>query len=150
MSDEPIRPPEKLRSLAQWQLSKASTLGARLTASLMPAGGRSDFAVLAALEEHHKLSQAQLGRLLGLDRNDVNAIINRLEGEGHVERKTDPADRRRNVITSTAAGERLFVELQERAEQVSADLLHALTATERTHLRELLGRVLDSHREEPA
>jgi MarR family transcriptional regulator, lower aerobic nicotinate degradation pathway regulator len=145
MTDQPTVPPERLRALVQWQLSKASNLGARLTAEHMPAGGRSDFAMLAALREYGPLSQAELGRRLGLDRNDVNGIINRLEGATRVERGPDPIDKRRNVITITSAGARHFDELTAKADAVQDALLKALDAADRAHLRDLLARVLDSH-----
>src|ERR1700733_11003010 len=103
-TDSPLQPPARLRGLASWQASKVSTLGARLTARRMPLGARADFAVLAALEEYGPLSQAEIGRRLGLDRNDVNGILNRLQTGHLVDRQPDPADRRRNVVTLTDAG----------------------------------------------
>src|SRR5262249_15970484 len=62
----------------------ASILGARMTARHMPLTARSDFAVLAALEEYGALSQADLGRRLGLDRNEVSGIVTRLASGRHV------------------------------------------------------------------
>src|ERR1700727_2538904 len=110
--------PARLRGLASWQANKVSTLGARLTARRMPLGARGDFAVLAALEEYGALSQAEIGRRLGLDRNDVNGILNRLESGRQVDRQADPADRRRNVVTLTAAGRDRLEELQRHAAAV--------------------------------
>src|SRR3954469_15017583 len=96
--------PALLRNLASWQAGRVSILGARFTAARMPLEARSDFAVLAALQEYGELSQADLGRRLGLDRNNVNGIVTRLEGNGYIERRTDAADRRRNIVAVTAAG----------------------------------------------
>ena len=48
--DDGLQPPARLRGLASWQANKASILGARLTARHMPLTARSDFAILAALE----------------------------------------------------------------------------------------------------
>src|SRR5215472_11874959 len=116
--DDGLQPPARLRRLTSWQANKASILGARMTARRMPLGARADFAVLAALEEYGPLSQADIGRRLGLDRNDVNGILNRLEGERQVTRQADPADRRRNIVTLTNAGERYLAELQEHTDAV--------------------------------
>ena len=151
MTDEGlIQPPQRLRELAQWQLGKVAALGARFTASRMPAGGRSDFAVLATLDEYGPLSQADLGRRLGLDRNDISVIITRLSSAGHVDRQADPTDGRRNTVTTTAKGLRHFAELQGHADAVTDELLAALDADERARLTALLTKVLDGHAPQPA
>lgn len=139
------RPPARLRALASWQTNKVATIGARLTAPLMPRGGRASFAVLAALDEYGLLSQAELGRRLGLDRNDVHTVLADLHAQEHVERQTDQTDRRRNVIRITDRGRTHLADLQRHADTVQAELLHALTARERDTLQRLLDKVLDSH-----
>ena len=149
-TDDALRPPARLRELASWQTNKVSTLGARLTARRMPLGARADFAVLAALEEHGPLSQAEIGRRLGLDRNDVNGVVNRLQGRQQIDRQPDPADRRRNVVTLTATGRRYLAELQEHADAVQDELLAGLDADERRQLQSLLAKLLDSHQPQPA
>jgi DNA-binding MarR family transcriptional regulator len=147
--DAPLSP-ARLRDLTQWQVSKISTIGARLTASRMPLHGRSDYALLAALDEYGPLSQAELGRRLGVDRNDVNGVVNRLEAARHVDRETDPADRRRNIITITRAGTTYLDGLVVHAEDVQNELLHALDAGERQQLTSLLSKVLAGHSPQPA
>lgn len=144
------RPPALLRSLASWQASRVATLGARFTASRMPLEARSDFAVLAALDEYGELSQAEIGRRLGLDRNNVNGIVTRLERDHRVKRQTDPADRRRNIVALTEEGLRLLHELHSLATGVQDNLLAALDAAEREHLRALLEKILLSHPSQPA
>jgi DNA-binding MarR family transcriptional regulator len=148
--DREIVPPAQLRDLVQWQVSKISTLGVRLTAALMPLQGRADFAILSALSEYGPLSQAELGRRLGLDRNDVNEVVNRLEGARSVDRRTDPSDRRRNIITITTAGRGELAVLVMHAEEVQDRLLEALDDEERAHLRMLLAKVLAGHTPQPA
>lgn len=149
-TDDVVQAPTRLRGLVSWQASKASTLGARLTARRMPLGARADFAVLAALEEYGSLSQAELGRRLGLDRNDVNAVLNRLQTQHHVDRQADLADRRRNVVTLTDTGRHHLEELQQHADAVQDELLQGLDATERHQLHFLLAKLLDSHKPQPA
>ena len=149
--DDPgARPPARLRRLASWQTNKVSTLGARLTARRMPLGARTDFAVLASLEEYGPLSQADIGRRLGLDRNDVNAVVGRLQAREQIDRRPDPADRRRNVVTLTAAGRQHLDELQQHADAVQDELLTGLDAAERQQLQALLAKLLDGHAPQPA
>jgi DNA-binding MarR family transcriptional regulator len=116
----------------------------------MALSARADFAVLAALEEYGPLSQAELGRRLGLDRNDVNAILNRLQPRHHVDREADPADRRRNIVALTDIGLRHLNELQQHADAVQDELLQGLTAAERRQLQMLLAKLLSSHQGQPA
>ncbi|KUM99774.1 hypothetical protein AQI95_36710 [Streptomyces yokosukanensis] len=149
-TDHAFQPPARLRGLASWQANKVSTLGARLTAQRMPLSARADFAVLAALEEYGALSQAEIGRRLGLDRNDVSGILNRLESDRQVDRQADPANRRRNLVTVTAAGRRHLEELQQHADAVQAELLAGLDTAERRQLQSLLAKLLDSHKPQPA
>jgi DNA-binding MarR family transcriptional regulator len=145
-----LQPPARLRRLTSWQANKVSILGARMTARHMPLTARSDFAVMAALEEYGVLSQADLGRRLGLDRNDVSGIVTRLGDGGYVERETDPANRRRNVITLTAAGKRYLEEIQRHADAAQDELLAGLSSAERRQLNQLLAKLLSSHRSQPA
>ena len=149
-TEHALQPPARLRELASWQANKVSTLGARLTAQRMPLSARADFAVLAALEEYGALSQAEIGRRLGLDRNDVSGIINRLQGCGQIDRRADPANRRRNLVTLSEAGRQHLGELQGHAEAVQAELLAGLDAAEQRQLRDLLAKLLDSHQPQPA
>ena len=145
-----IRPPAALRGLVSWQAGRVATIGARLTAQHMPVEARSDFAVLAALDEHGPLSQADLGRLLGLDRNNVNGIVVRLDTARALTREPDPSDRRRNVVTITDAGRARFEDLRERAAVVQAELLAGLDDGQRETLVSLLDAVLATHPAQPA
>src|SRR5215469_6485520 len=142
--DDGLQPPARLRRLASWQANKVSILGARMTARHMPLTARSDFAVLAALEEHGALSQADLGRRLGLDRNDVSGIVTRLESGRHVDRQADPANRRRNVVTLTSSGKRYLEEIQRHADAAQDELLAGLDPAERRQLNELLAKLLNA------
>lgn len=148
--EHPLHPPGRLRRLASWQVNKAATLGARLTAQRMQLSARADFAVLAALEEYGALSQAEIGRRLGLDRNDVNGVLNRLESHRQVSRQVDPADRRRNVVSLTPAGGAYLEELQRHTDAVQDTLLAGLNAEDRQQLHYLLTKLLASHQPQPA
>jgi DNA-binding MarR family transcriptional regulator len=105
---------------------------------------------LAALEEYGPLSQAGIGRRLGLDRNDVNGILNRLEQHHRVERRADPADRRRNLVSLTGAGRQYLDDLQQYADAVQDELLAGLDTSERRQLQALLAKLLGGHQPQPA
>ncbi|SEP65570.1 MarR family winged helix-turn-helix transcriptional regulator [Microlunatus flavus] len=147
---QPQAAPARLRALASWQAGRVATLGARLTAAHMALEARSDFAVLAALDELGPLSQAEIGRSLGLDRANVNRIATRLEQEGLIARTQDPDDGRRQVLTATPAGTARLAGLERSARRVQDELLAALDVDEREQLRLLLDKVLAAHPAQPA
>ncbi|PZE23196.1 MULTISPECIES: MarR family winged helix-turn-helix transcriptional regulator [unclassified Curtobacterium] len=149
MSVDP-RPPHALRTLVSWQAARVATIGTRLTAARMPLEARSDFAVLSALQEYGPLSQADIGRVLGLDRNNVNGIVVRLDADESVLRTPDPADRRRNIVTITANGGERLADLRTQADAVQDELLAALSPADRDALVRLLGDVLAAHPAQPA
>jgi DNA-binding MarR family transcriptional regulator len=141
----PTQPPARLRALVSWQAGKVHVVGSRLTSARMPLNARSDFAVLAALEESGSITQADLGRRLGLDRNSINDIVNRLEAAGQAQRATDDTDRRRKMVTLTRAGRRYLDELQTATDAVQAELTAPLSDEELAHLQRLLDKILDAH-----
>ncbi|HEX6569995.1 MAG TPA: MarR family transcriptional regulator [Acidimicrobiales bacterium] len=139
--------PARLRALPSWLLNQAALPAQRLVADGLGAVGahRSHYAVLAALDEFGPDSQAALGRRCGIDRSDMVALVNDLAGEGLVDRQPDAADRRRNVITITAAGRRRLGTLDTAVAGVQDALLAPLTTAERDELAALLRRVVEHH-----
>jgi DNA-binding MarR family transcriptional regulator len=101
--------------------------------------------LLAALDEAGPASQAELSRRTTIDRSIMVATVNELAGAGLVERTPDPTDRRRNVVTLTAAGRRRLRKLDRLLTGVQDDLLAPLSAEERAQLVHLLTRVVDHH-----
>ena len=86
--------------------------------------------------------QQQLCESLWLDPNNCVLLLNELEEMGYVERRRDPADRRRHMVDITDEG-RVALERAERAqEEIGDELLSALSDEERATLRSLLSRVV--------
>lgn len=126
-----------------WLLSRAN---ARAQALLAEAFGRfelrpAQYRMLAALEEHGEVSQAGLGRLLALDRKDVAVAVDALGDRGLVDRRPDPADRRRNIVALSARGRQLLPELHATLDTVQEQVVAPLTPEESARLRELLSRL---------
>lgn len=133
-----------MRRKPSWLISKISVQAHRLIAEGMTAaGGRAyHFAILAALEEFGPASQMAIGQRCGIDRSDMHAMVSELADQGLVVRSPDPDDRRRNVITITAAGQRRLAELDSALAGVQDGLLRGLSQEERDQLVGLLTRVL--------
>lgn len=137
--------PARLRLKPSWLINNVSVRAHRRIGETMAAlGGHAyHFAILAALDEFGPDSQVQIGQRCGIDQSDMHTMLNALVEQGHVARTPDPADRRRNLITLTAAGRRRLEELDTTLTGVQHDILAALSATERDTLTMLLTRILD-------
>jgi DNA-binding MarR family transcriptional regulator len=136
--------PARLRRKPSWLIGKVSARAHRLIGETMAAadGHAYHFAILATLDEFGPDSQVRIGQRCGIDQSDMHAMLNELTEQGHVARTPDPGDRRRNLITLTAAGRRRLEELDTTLTGVQHDILDALSATERDTLTVLLTRIL--------
>ncbi len=136
--------PRRLTTLPSWLSSQVAQQGARLVSEALAEAGmrRHHFAVLTALAEQGATSQAELGRRLWIDRSDLHAVLNELEGRALVARVRDEADRRRNLVELTPAGEAVLRDLDVRVDAAQDALLAPLSAAERAQLVALLARVL--------
>jgi DNA-binding MarR family transcriptional regulator len=98
--------------------------------------------LLSSLRAGAPAPQQQLCESLWLDPNNCVLLLNELEEIGYVERRRDPADRRRHMVDITDEG-RVALERAERAqEEIGDELLSALSDDERATLRSLLSRVV--------
>ena len=98
--------------------------------------------LLSYLRSGQPALQQQLCESLWLDPNNCVLLLNELEEMGYVERRRDPADRRRHMVDITDEG-RVALERAERAqEEIGDELLSALSDEERATLRSLLSRVV--------
>ena len=137
--------PARLRALPSWLLNQSALAAQRLVTDELRAVGahRSHYAVLAALAEFGPDSQAALGRRSGIDRSDMVALMSELVAAGLVERRPDEDDRRRNVVTITAAGRRRLRALDAAVERAQEHLVGPLSEGERAQLVALLSRVAE-------
>ena len=65
--------------------------------------GESEMLAVAQLAQHGELSPSELAQLLGLSSGGVTALVQRLEGAGHLVRRADPADGRRTRVSLSPA-----------------------------------------------
>lgn len=141
--------PTRMMSLPSWLLTQTAAHAHRLvTDGFAAAEARGyHFRLLATLDEFGPASQAGLGRRSGIHFSDIVAAINELADRKLVERAPDPADRRRNIITITAAGRRQLRRLDRQVTRVQDELLAPLSPDEREALTRLLAKLLAHHTE---
>jgi DNA-binding MarR family transcriptional regulator len=137
--------PARVMEMPTWLISRAHAYSHRLLAEGFAAAHVRGYhyRLLAALEEFGPASQAALGRRTQIDRSDVVAALNDLAGRRLIQRSPDPADRRANIITITAAGSQQLGTLDRIVADVQEALLAPLSAADRAQLFELLTRLLE-------
>lgn len=135
--------PTRLRRLPTWLLSQASARAHRLLSdSLTAQDSRGHhYRLLAALDDIGPASQADLGRIVGLDRSDVAVALAELERRDLVRRAADPGDRRRKRVVLTTTGRRVLQSLDEAVRQAQDQVLQPLNPAERATLIALLERL---------
>ncbi|MFG1708085.1 MarR family winged helix-turn-helix transcriptional regulator [Nonomuraea sp. M3C6] len=140
-------PPQRLRTLPSRLTNHAALIANRLVDQAFAQAGvrRYHYALLAALEEFGPASQAALGRRIGIDRSDMVATVNDLAERQLLKRAPDPEDRRRNIITITAAGRSQLTHLDRLVAAAQDEFLAPLPAADRRNLIDLLTRLVDHH-----
>src|SRR5215471_2828202 len=103
------------------------------------------YAVLLVLDEGTRETQGAIADALGYDRGQLVGLLDELEERGYVERRRDPADRRRHIVQMTPVGKRTLTKLRALSAQLEDDFLSPLDETERAQLHELLLRVAQHH-----
>ncbi|MFI1589003.1 MarR family winged helix-turn-helix transcriptional regulator [Streptomyces halstedii] len=137
--------PARIRALPSWLLGRAAARGHRLVGEALAEVGMrmTHHAVLTAVAEMGSLSQAELGRSLGIDPKDMVAILDDLQSDGLVTRTPDTMDRRKNVIALSSGGKRRLLRTEELGREANDELTAALTPEERKQLVHLLTRIVE-------
>lgn len=100
------------------------------------------FFVLASLAGGPELSQQDLSRLLNLDPTTVVTVIDEMERNQHVERRRNPADRRRYNLILTDSGRETLAAADKVVTEVESAFFGMLAEDEREVLRKMFGRML--------
>ena len=104
--ETPLKPclPKELVSSTAFLLAKVGmTVKMRMLDELEQIGcGMYEYGVLAVLGEGAQKTQAAIADALSVDRSQLVGVLDTLEGDGLVERKRDPNDRRRHAVSITA------------------------------------------------
>ncbi|WNC12997.1 MarR family transcriptional regulator [Brevibacillus brevis] len=116
-----------------WQLEKAA---------LSPYGVTPvQFILLHALWEKDGQKGVELGGRLRLDGATVTGVLDRLEKMGLIERRSDPNDRRTNLIFLTPRGKELEKPLNQVSDAVNQEALSIFSEEEAKLLKTMLTRL---------
>jgi DNA-binding MarR family transcriptional regulator len=142
-----VRPPRELVSSTSFLLKRLGWAVKDRTHEGFDAAGASPFhfTVLAVLDEGARETQATIADALGYDRSYLVGLLDELEDRGLIERKRDPADRRRHIVRLTPAGKKTLTKLRALQASIEEDFLAPLDADERASLHSLLLRLAAHH-----
>jgi DNA-binding MarR family transcriptional regulator len=101
-------------------------------------------AVLALLRDNGDLPQQSLCGAMQLSQNTVVAWLNELEDMGFIARVRDPDDRRKHNVALTDKGRDALERGEAELRKCEDKALSGLTEHERTQLRNLLAKALET------
>ena len=104
-----------------------------------------DYSVLALAAEGACTAQSSMADLLRLDRSQLVGLLDGLEERGLIERRRDPSDRRRHLISITATGGTELTRLRAIVKQIEDEFLAPLDAEDREQLYELTVKLACYH-----
>jgi DNA-binding MarR family transcriptional regulator len=102
-----------------------------------------ELATLSYLRDYREPTQQQLTEGLCIDTNYCVMLLNDLEASGLVERRRDPADRRRHIVTMTEQGRKALHQAEAAQQTLEDEILGARSAEERSTLAHLLRKAID-------
>jgi len=94
------------------------------------------------------LTQRELTDLMASDPNTIASLLKRMEGNGTIDRQTDPADRRANRVRITPAGRKAYRDAARIAQQLQNDVLAVFNESQRETFLKHLEQVADAAREQ--
>jgi DNA-binding MarR family transcriptional regulator len=97
--------------------------------------------ILGFLFEEDTITSRQLGERTILDSATLTGILDRLEGMGCIERKSNPDDRRSVMVCLTSQGKEIAAKIRILVDEANREFLQSLSKEEETMLRGLLKRL---------
>ena len=107
---------------------------------------RAQWTVLIRLDRCEGLKQSELADILDLQPISLTRLLDRLAGNGLIERRPDPNDRRANRLYLTPAARPLIEELSHLGEDMMATVLEGIDDASREQLLRDLGVMKDNLR----
>jgi DNA-binding MarR family transcriptional regulator len=98
-------------------------------------------ATVMTLHRRGPLSQADLGRAIGMEPANVHGLVARLRKQQLIDVEAHPTDQRQVRVALSADGERHAGTIAELSLQSATETLAPLTPAEREQFMELLGRI---------
>jgi DNA-binding MarR family transcriptional regulator len=110
----------------------ANAISNQFAAGLKPIGIRpSHYGVLRTVAARPGISQQDIGDAIGLAPSWIMSIIDELEGSGLLERRRDPADRRKHQVHLTTPGRDIMARAEEVSREIDTEVMSSIPHADR-------------------
>ena len=134
---------DRLRLLRRAEeCSRASLTGTEAPAEGAGEPHRERERVLSLLDESEGVSQRQLALLLGIRPQSLSELLLKLERDGLLERRKNPADRREVLVSLTGAGRERSADFESVRRRAAEAFFAPLSPEERETLTALLEKLV--------
>ena len=124
--------------------TKLPSAHARMTQAAGVDVDRAGYVVLNRIGEWEPLRMSELAERLDVDLSTVSRHVTRLQGDGYVDRTTDPSDRRASLLRLSQAGRDAMCRIRDARRAYVASLIHGWSDDDLEQLTELLERLVDT------
>lgn len=99
--------------------------------------------IMAVIGNHAPISAKAMCEMMATDAVTLSRGIDQLYGKGLVRRKTDPADRRRQLISLTKKGMEVFDRIVPLYYAVEQAMLSALDEADQAHIHRIMPKIVE-------
>jgi DNA-binding MarR family transcriptional regulator len=103
------------------------------------------YGILTVVHSRPGIDQISACEALGADRSTLATVVDRLEGQGLVERVASATDRRSNALHLTQRGQRLLPEIRRAEEKMRKRIFKSLSSSEQELFTDLMTRIIQDH-----
>jgi DNA-binding MarR family transcriptional regulator len=105
-----------------------------------------EYALLVFVDDIPGISQQTLSEALGIDRNNVSLIVDKLEARGLLKRSVNGADRRAREVYITPQGKKLWQRCRLKVLAANNGIVACLKAGEQKLFLDMLVRVVNANK----
>ncbi|WP_236697474.1 MarR family winged helix-turn-helix transcriptional regulator [Sphingomonas sp. Leaf357] len=108
----------------------------------------TQFGTMLALRARGSLDQVGIATLVGIDRSTTALVVSKLADSGYIERRDDPIDRRRKIITLSDAGHAILDRVSQPAQRARERALEPFSAKDAAKFLSLLEQFVEMFNEQ--
>lgn len=104
--------------------------------------------LMGLLADNGEMNQSAIAALLEIRPQSLSELLSKAEADGLIRRRQSEDDKRQIIVSLTDEGSRRVGEFREAQRRRTEKLLSSLSENEKEELARLLGKIIESNREE--